>query len=256
MQSGQRAAAQRVESGATWEKWVMCLNFIQPGKVCSDLLVAAGYFHGSSWGISALFNSILIKGFSCSYCGNLSCTWTENCIKGNRSDEACGGEEEQSEQRWWTDTRRDRGKERRPFLEWFFSPQQPDLLWLVWSWLSWGLTKQVDTSLLFPPVSERRKWMWPRDQHAAILAKNQYFFPLSCIASLSCNISIHMCAQSTLILHVCVCARVCVQQGKRKMFHWTKAAQPVWTAPLKQSLFLIRRRRKGASWLNTGWMSV
>lgn len=51
--------------------------------------------------------------------------------------------------------------------------------------------------------------MWPQDQHAAILAKNQYFFPLSCIGPVSCNISIHMCAQSTLILPVgvCVCAR-------------------------------------------------
>lgn len=40
------------------------------------------------------------------------------------------------------------------------------------------------------------------------------------------------------------------------MLHWTKAAQCVWTAPLTQSLFLIQRRRKGASWLNTDWMSV
>ena len=40
------------------------------------------------------------------------------------------------------------------------------------------------------------------------------------------------------------------------MLHWTKAAWLVWTAPLKQSLFLIPRRRKRASWLNTDWMSV
>lgn len=51
--------------------------------------------------------------------------------------------------------------------------------------------------------------MWPQDQHAAILAKNQYFFPLSRIGPVSCNISIHMCAHSTLILPVCV-HRMCV----------------------------------------------
>lgn len=40
------------------------------------------------------------------------------------------------------------------------------------------------------------------------------------------------------------------------MLPWTKAAHCVWTAPLKQSLFLKQRRRKRANWLNTDWVSV
>ena len=76
---------------------------------------------------------------------------------------------------------------------------------------------KCDTSLLpLPPICEWWKWMWPRDQHAVILAQNQYFFPLSCIGPVSCNISIHTCAQSTLILPVCVCVCVCVCEGREK----------------------------------------
>lgn len=98
----------------------------------------------------------------------------------------------------------------------FASHQRPDLLWLRWSRLPWKLAKQVwhSIALLPLPLSEWWKWMWPQDQHASILAKNQYFFPLSCIGPVNCNISIHMCAHSTLILPVCVscvlCVHVCV----------------------------------------------
>lgn len=110
---------------------------------------------------------------------------------------------------------------------------------------------KCDTCLLFLRVCEWWKWMWPQDQHAAILAKNQYWFSVCCTGPVSCNISIHMCTHSTLILPVDVSC-VCACEGEK---HWTKAAHCVWTAPLKQSLFLIQRRKR-ASWLNTDWMSV
>lgn len=163
-------------------------------------------------------------------------------------------EREQFEQRWWTDTGRDRHRD----TEW----RMEGILWMIsvnpHSPLTSGLTSsdlddhcchgdwqnKCDTSLLPPPPTHPciwvMKWMWPQDQHAAILAKNQYFSPMSCIRPVSCNISIHMCTQSTLILPVCVCVRVREEKN----------------APLKQSLFLIQRRRKRASWLNKDWMSV
>lgn len=123
----------------------------------------------------------------------------------------------------WTevmDRRREGGGLFREWFQWtqirLSSAAWPPLTWMIPVVMETGKTS-VTLFCFFLPVSEGWKWMWPQDQHAAILAKNQYFPPLSCIGPASCNISIHTWAQSALILPGCVCCvRFCACEGREK----------------------------------------
>lgn len=126
-----------------------------------------------------------------------------------------------------------------------------------------------DTPLLSVPVCERWKWMWPEDQHKPILAKNRWVRPAPRVGPVNWNISIHTRASyanpSHPVLCVCVCVweRLCVNARKTNTAALNKAAQCVWTALLKQSLFLMQtgkkkrkeKRKELADWTQT-WMSV
>ena len=76
------------------------------------------------------------------------------------------------------------------------------------------------------------------------MAKNRYFFPLSCIGPVSCNISIHTCAQSTLIPPVCVC--VCVRARKEKNVALNKSCPVCLNCSIKTIfVFDTEEQKKG-----------
>lgn len=189
------------------------LNFIHPAKVYSALLGRSIAVGGSA---------PHSKGFSC-WCGKLNGTKTENGCKGKRSDGACEG----AGSTMWAEVM-DRCREGQTDLRvegfpWMISAStdSPLISGLTSSDLDdpccHGDKTSVTLFWFFLPVSEQWKWMWLQDQHAAILAKNQYVFPLSCIGPVSCNISIHTCMQATLILPACVCCvRFCACEGREK----------------------------------------
>lgn len=150
----------------------------------------------------------------------------------------------------------------RAFHEWFQwaqirlpSAAWPPLTWMILVVMETGKTS-VTLLCFFPLVSEWWKWMWPRDQHAAILAKNQYFFSLSCIGPVSCNISIHMCAQSTLILPVCVsCVCMCVHVREEKNVALNKSCPSCLNCSIK-TIFVFDTEKKKKSKLTVHRLDV
>lgn len=175
------------------------------------------------------------------------------------SQDVCGGE---SQTRWWTDGLRHRnGEWRVQGISYNIDSHEPTstawpcLTRMIRVAMETGKTRMTHLCSFHPPstVSDQNE-CGPGINTQPYWQKINTFVPSSHIWPVNCNISIHKSARAALILPVCVSVHVWGRE--KETLHWTKAAQSVWTAPLKQSLFSIQTRRRGESWLNTGWMSV